>query len=302
MPTGQESAGVRGREPLVRIHADHGRGELFRSYLRGRTAFWAFFAGVAASFLYGAWKRDPLIMAAGPAAVALGVTGIAWFMADRAAAERFYRGFARSVGLGYARTFALLSLTPLLGAGNRRQAEHWMYGTLPGDLPGGVGHFVWERIERESDGERKVRERNRFTLCVADLEPSMALFKGVFLRPRRGFIASHSDWLKDTRTRSLEVESAAFTERYELLITSDQDEVILRRLLSPTLVSWLAKHPLAPGLELKAGALVVFVPDAIEDAGNLTYLVDATRHIASRVLGEVEEERVRHSRTRSPAA
>jgi hypothetical protein len=128
---------------------------------------------------------------------------------------------------------------------------------------------------------------------VADLEPSIALFKGVFLRPRRGFVAAHSDWLKDTRTHELEVESAAFTERYELLIADDQDEVILRRLLSPTLVSWLASHPLTPGLELKAGALVVFVPHAIEDAGNLTYLIDAARHIASRVLGEVEEDRLR---------
>ena len=275
------------------MHADHGQGELFRSYLRSRTTFWALFIGGSAAFLYGAWKRDPLIMAAGPAGVALAVTGIAWFMADRAAAERFYRGFARSVGLGYASRFELLSLTPLLGAGSRRRAEHWMYGQLPGDLPGGVGHFVWERIERDSDGHQKVRERNRFTVCVADLEPSMALFKGVFLRPRRGVIASHSDWLKDTRTRRVEVESTAFTQRYELLIADDQDEVILRRLLSPTLVSWLANHPLAPGVELKAGALVVFVPHAIEDAGNLTYLIDATRHVASRVLSEVEEDRLR---------
>ena len=249
--------------------------------------------GVAATFLFGAWKRDPLIMAAGPAAVVLGVTGVAWFMADRAAARRFYSGFARNVGLGYASPFALLPLTPLLSAGNRQRAEHWMYGQLPGELPGGVGHFVWERIERDSDGDEQLRERNRFTVCVADLEPSMALFKGVFLRPRRGFVASHSDWLKDTRTHELEVESAAFTERYELLIADDQDEVILRRLLSPTLVSWLANHPLTPGLELKAGALVVFVPYAIEDAGNLTYLIDATRHIASRVLDEVEEDRLR---------
>ncbi len=275
------------------MHADAGQGELFRSYLRSRTAFWALFIGVAAAFLYGAWKRDPLIMAAGPAAVAVGVAGIAWFMADRAAAQRFYRGFARSVGLGYASLFALLPLTPLLGAGQRRRAEHWMYGKLPGDLPGGVGHFVWERIERDSDGDQRVRERNRFTLCVADLEPSMALFKGVFVRPRRGFVVSHSDWLKDTPTRRLEVESAAFTERYELLIAEDQDEVILRRLLSPTLVSWLANHPLTPGVELKAGALVVFVPHAIEDAGNLTYLIDATRHIALRVRSEVEEDRLR---------
>jgi hypothetical protein len=284
------------------MHADDGQGELFRSYLRSRTAFWGFFAGVAATFLYGAWKGDPLTMAAGPAGVVLAVTGIAWFMADRAAAHRFYSAFARNVGLLYASRFDLLALTPLLSAGNRRRAEHWMYGRLPGDLQGGVGHFVWERIERDSDGDQRVRERNRFTVCVADLEPSMALFKGVFLRPRRRVIASHSDWLKDTRSRTLEVESAAFTERYELLIADDQDEVILRRLLSPTLVSWLANHPLTPGVELKAGALVVFVPHAIEDAGNLTYLMDATRHLASRVLAEVEEERVRQSRTRSPAA
>jgi hypothetical protein len=275
------------------VHADHGQGELFRSYLRSRTAFWALFAGVSATFLYGAWKRDPLIMAAGPAAVALGVIGVAWFMADRAAAERFYRGFARNVGLGYASAFELLPLTPLLGAGQRQRAEHWMYGQLPGDLQGGVGHFVWERIERDKDGDPQVRERNRFTLCVADLEASMALFKGVFIRPRRGLVASHSDWLKDRPTRRLEVESAAFTERYELLIADDQDEVVLRRFLSPTLVSWLANHPLTPGVEVKAGALVVFVPHAIEDAGNLTYLIDATRHVASRVLREVEEDRLR---------
>jgi hypothetical protein len=275
------------------VHADHGQGELFRSYLRSRTAFWAYFAGIAATFLYGAWKRDPLIMAAGPAAVALGVTGVAWFMADRAAAHRFYSGFARNVGLLYASRYELLPLTPLLGAGNRRRAEHWMYGRLPGDLQGGLGHFVWERVERDSDGDPQVRERNRFTLCVADLEPSMALFKGVFLRPRRGFVASHSDWLRDRRTHEAEVESAAFTERYELRVADDQDAVILRRLLSPTLVSWLANHPLTPGFEVKAGALVVFVPYAVEDAGNLTYLMDAARHIASRVLAEVEEDRLR---------
>jgi hypothetical protein len=275
------------------MHADHGQRELFRSYLRSRTSFWALFVGASAAFLYGAWKRDPLIMAGGPAGVALGVAGMAWFLADRAAAHRFYSGFARSVGLGYASPFSLLPLTPLLGAGQRRRAEHWMYGRLPGDLPGGVGHFVWERIERDSDGDQRVLERNRFTVCVVDLDASMALFKGVFLRPRRRAISTHSDWLEDTRTHGVEVESAAFTERYELLLADDQDEVVLRRLLSPTLVSWLANHPLTPGFEVKAGALVVFVPDAIEDAGNLTYLIDATRHLASRVLGEVEEDRLR---------
>jgi hypothetical protein len=275
------------------MHADDGQGELFRSYLRSRAAFWGLLIGVSAAFLYGAWKSDPLIMAAGPAAVVLGVAGIAWFVADRTAAHRFYSGFARSVGLTYTTPASLQTLTPLLGAGDRRRVEHWMHGRLPGELSGGVGHLVWERIERDSEGDEQVRERNRFTICVADLEPSMVLFKGVFLRPRRDLIAPRADWLKRTRKRAVEVESSAFTQRYELLLADDQDEVALRRLLSPTLVSWLANHPLTPGFELKAGTLVVFVPRPIEDAGNLTYLIDATRHIASRVLGEVEEDRLR---------
>lgn len=168
-----------------------------------------------------------------------------------------------------------------------------MYGRLPGELSGGLGHFVWERHERASDGKVQVRERNRFTVCVVDLEPSIARFKGVFLRPRRGLVSSHSDWLKGRRLESVELESSACTERYELLHATDQDEVVLRRLFSPTLVSWLADHPLTPGFELKAGTLVVFVPDVVEDAGNLTLLIDATRHIAARVLAEVEEDTLR---------
>jgi hypothetical protein len=275
------------------MHADQGQGELFRSYLRSRPAVYALALGVAAAFLYGAWKGDPLIMAAAPAAVVLGVAGIAWFAADRMAAHRFFSGFARSVGLTYTTPAELPPLTPLLGAGDRRRLEHWMHGRLPGGLAGGVGHLVWERVRRDSDGDEEVGERNRFSVCVADLEPSMGLFRGIYLRPRRGLFAPHSDWLRRARAHAVEVESSVFTERYELLLAEDQDEVVLRRLLSPTLVSWLAHHPLTPGLELRAGTLTVFVPWAILDAGNLTFLIDATRHVASRVLAEVEEERAR---------
>lgn len=40
------------------MHADHGQGELFRSYLRSRMAFWSLLLGAAGAFLCGAWKRD----------------------------------------------------------------------------------------------------------------------------------------------------------------------------------------------------------------------------------------------------
>jgi hypothetical protein len=268
------------------VNADSGQGQLFRFYLTSRPAVYAMVA-------FGAWIESAPIMLAGPAAVAVGAAGVAWLVANHAAADRFYSGFATSVGLSHARTAGLLTLTPLLGAGSRRWVEHWMHGRLPGGLTGGVGQLVWERVARDSDGDTTVRERNRFTICVVELEPSLTFFRGVYLHPRRGLFAPHSDWLGRTPVRTVELESSAFGERYELLIGTDQDELLLRRLLSPSLVSWLADHPLAPGFELKAGTLCLFVPRALEDAGNLTYLIDATWHLAARVVAEVEEERAR---------
>ena len=85
------------------------------------------------------------------------------------------------------------------------------------------------------------------------------------------------------------MESLAFSKRYELLVADDQDEIMARQLLSPSLVIWLAEHPLAPGFELRAGMLVVFVDRPLEDEGNLTYLMDATRQIAARVAEETRD-------------
>ena len=83
------------------------------------------------------------------------------------------------------------------------------------------------------------------------------------------------------------------SETISVLLADDQDPLMLRRLLAPTLVSWLAEHPLAPGFELRAGTLCAFVPRALDDAGSLTFLIDAACHLAGRVAEEVEEERER---------
>jgi hypothetical protein len=272
------------------VDADSGQAGLFRAYLGGRLAVWTMALGSSAAFLYGAWKGALPIMAAGPTAVVAAVAVMSWIAADRAAAECFYRGFAQSVGLGYMSRSALLELTPLLGAGTSRHLEHWMQGRLPGGYRGGVGHLVWKKERRDAEG---ADERHRFTVCVVDVEASLPLFNGVYLRPRRGLFPPYSDWLDRPDVEPTELESAAFTERYELLLSDDQDPLMLRRLLSPTLVSWLAEHPLAPGFELRAGTLCVFVPRALDDAGNLTFLMDAACHLAGRVVEEVEEERER---------
>ncbi len=280
-------------------HADHGRSELFKAYMKGRYAAYGLVLGCSAAFIFGAWKGSPLVMAALPAAVALGVAGIAFYAADRGAAQRFWSSYAASLGLTLQARRELLALTPLLGAGDKRWCENWMEGTLPGEpaLAGGLGHFVYEDVEsrRDSDGDlqREVRERRRFTLCVIELEPSLALFKGVYLRPRKGIFDTGKDWLRRSGTDVIELESSAFTQRYELRLASDQDELRARQLLSPSLVSWLAGHPLAPCFELKAGTLVVFLPRVLEDAGKLTFFVDAARHLAIRVMREVTEAAAR---------
>jgi hypothetical protein len=275
------------------VNADSGQGGLFRSYLTSAPAVYAMAFGSAAAFGVGAWQASAAIMLGGPAGIVLAVAAIAWLAADRAAANEFYWGFATSVGLTYARRSSLLALTPLLGAGDRRHVEHWMHGCLPGALGGGVGQLVWERLQRDRDGGTAMSERNRFTVCVVDLDTSLPYFHGVYLHPRRGLIAPYSDWLGRTPVRTVELESSQFVERYELRAASDQDDLLLRRLLAPSVVSWLANHPLAPGFELRAGTLCVFVARPLEDAGNLTFLIDAACHLARRVAGEVAEELAR---------
>jgi hypothetical protein len=274
-------------------HADAGRGALFRAYLGSRMAVYTMAFGGSAGFVFGAWKQSPAIMAAVPAGVVLLVAVISLVSADRAAADRFYSHLAASLGLLCRRRGRLTPFTPLLGAGERSRCEHWMHGRLPGEpaLAGGLGHFVWE--ERRRDGDEVTVQRNRFTVCLADLEASLPLFHGVFLRPKRGLFPPHADWLSRTRKRAIEMESAAFTERYDLFIADDEDEGMARRLLAPSLVSWLAGHPLTPGFELRAGTLVVYVERPLEDAGNLVFLLDAARRIAGRILEEVEEHRLR---------
>ena len=210
----------------------------------------------------------------------------------RAQELEFYWGFAGSVGLTYANRIDLLPLTPLMGAGSRRHVEHWMYGRLPGSFDGGIGQLVWE--EDDGRGSRNsIPDRNRFQICVADLDSSLPFFHGVFLHPRRGLFPPYSEWLGRTPVRTVEVESAQFVERYELRAATDQDDLLLRQLMAPSVVDWLAQHPLVPGFELKAGTLVVFVPRALVDPGNLTFLIDTATHLAQRVSGEVIEQLAR---------
>jgi hypothetical protein len=279
----------------VPVNAHSGRSAYFRKLIRGKAAVYPTVLGCVGAFVFGASRHDALIMLAAPAGVILLVAIVAAWIADRYSTQSFFRAFADAHGLEYVGRSEVTPFTPLLGAGNRRWYQHWMIGNVVREprLSGGLGHFFYERRREQIDSNGNHHsqrvERHHLTVCTIDLEPSMLLFKGIFLRHHRGLLELGTDWLADTPSRAVEVESAAFTERYELRIADEQDELPVRQLLSPTLVSWLAGHPLAPGFELRAGTLVVFVPKLLEDAGSLTYLLDGAHKIASRVVEEVAE-------------
>ena len=54
------------------------------------------------------------------------------------------------------------------------------------------------------------------------------------------------------------------------------------------------------GVLRRAGMLVVYVDRTLNDAGNLTYLLDATRKIAARVLAEVADAAARPAAIAAP--
>jgi hypothetical protein len=275
---------------------------LWRASLQGGGGFWTIVVAGSGAFVYGASQRDLLLMAAGPVLVAFLVAAAALVIAHRRAARRFFFGLARSLNLFYTERTRILPLTPLLGAGDRRCVEHWMQGDLGEGLGGGLGQLVWQEDADDDVSGVIARERHRYTVCVVNLEESMTLFRGgMCLHPRRGIFPGNSDWLEGRANRTVELESSAFTERYELRVWQELDEIVLRRLFAPKLVSWFANHPLAPGMELRGGTLVVFVDRALDDEGNLVFLLDAARHVAEAVRAEVAEESRRLGQA-SPAA
>jgi hypothetical protein len=186
-----------------------------------------------------------------------------------------------------------MPLSPLLAAGDRRRVEHAMQGPLRAEGLDGLGcllaYYTYETRTTDSDGDERW-EPHRFTICVSEVQAAMPRFRGIYLRRRPGLVDRFEhDWLRG-RGDEVSLESTNFNDAYELRAVGDQDRVELRRLFSPTLVSWLAAHPLRPGFEFRVGTLVVFVPGHLEDVGRITWLLDATRHLARKMTLEVAED------------
>ena len=272
----------------ARIDTDSMRAVHLRRMLGSRGAVYTLVLGCVGAVICGAWLREPVVMLVAPLAFAAAVVAVCFVIADRRSEAEFFMSFARARGLTYVPRMELLPLTPLLGAGDRRECRHWMQGPLGEGLPAcGLGHYWYH--ERRGSGESESWTSHDFTVCVVDLEPGIVMYPGVFLTRRRDLVdrLGGGRWLDTGRRRRVELESEALHERCELWVERSQDDIRLLQLFSPSFVAWLADHPLHPCFEYRSGTLVVYLERRLEDAGRLSWMLDATAEITRRVLDEV---------------
>jgi hypothetical protein len=268
----------------------------FRRRMSPRTLLYTTLTGTALGIALAAAGGRALFLAAGIAAP-LALTAIYnWTRAEDEAEREFFNSLAPRLGLEYLVSGSLPPTTPLLSAGDRRGCSQVMEGPLFGALGGPrctLAHYRFE-VTHSGDEGRGHSMAHPFTVCGMELAEALPVFHGVYLRRRPniripGFL--WDDWLARAHADEVDLESTDFEELYELRVARDQDRLVLHQLFSPSFIVWLTEHPLHPGLECKAGMLVVFIPEHEGDADRLTLFHEAAREIARRVTSAVEAAR-----------
>jgi hypothetical protein len=261
-----------------------GRWKNFRRRLGGSLASYGSVVALALGVGIAAETRDLLSGMTAALCVLLLLMLVIWRNASAEAEEEFFTKLAPRLGLRYAVSGALDGVTPLLGAGGTRKFEHYMEGPLFGARGGpicGMAHYSFSTV----DSHGNEGQRCPFTVCGMEIPAALPLFHGVYLRPRHRLL---HDWLdRAPRPMEVELESTDFTERYELRAAFDQDRLVLRDLFSPSLVAWLAEHPLRPGFECKGGDMVAYLPGHELDADHFVLLQDFARKVAQRIADVV---------------
>jgi hypothetical protein len=272
-------------------HANAGRGEWFRATLRRPAAVSAIVLGASGALVLGSALGGAAAALAAPVVVVALVLAWAWAGADARAERAFWHSVADALGYQpFLDVAAMSRTTPLLHAGDRRRYSHALAGPLGGSgLPARLAHYRYDvrHENRKGDG---VWTKYRFTVCLVEIEPGMRLFRGIYLRARRGVAGRvNHDWLRSRRLEAVELESSDFNASYELLVAPEQDAGRLRELFDPKTIVWLAEHPLRPHFEFRAGYLVVYVPGYLEDLGRVVWLLEAAERLAGRFVAEADE-------------
>jgi hypothetical protein len=250
------------------------RGRHFRQLL-GKPSTWiatlvfAIAAGIAAaSFLSATIGAIAFV-----AALLLSLL-IVFAIADRRSEADFFAVYAGQRGMTLSGRGPLPAATPLLRKGDDRYAEHAFAGPLGEGIDGVLALYTYEEESTDSEGNRETNYY-RYTVALAGVPECAAHVPELYCRRKSGL-------------RSL--ESEALAERYEIFAGSEQDQVWLRRLFSPTFVVWLGEEaPKKFAFELVGGTLCCFVNGHKKSADELDLIRAASATVAQRLREEASE-------------
>jgi hypothetical protein len=219
--------------------------------------------GAVLGGLAGGFVTHNLPAAVACALVGAGAVGIlAWQAMGRLAQEQEYANWVAQRGWQPARNLPAALVTSLLRAGDTRRLEDGFEGEIEGRTAG-IGHFIWETVERSVDEYGNVHEtRMPHTDTVLETLTGLQSMTRLTLTPRHHGQGRLTDGLASALTtdRSVELESAEFCDAYRLFVADEDSELVVRRVFTPALIVQLVDLAGARlTIEFETGALVCSV-------------------------------------------
>jgi hypothetical protein len=265
------------------------RGRHFRELL-GKPSTWvATMVFVIAAGIAGASFLSATIGAIAFVAALILSLLIVFAIADQRSEADFFAVYASQRGMSLSGRGPLPPATPLLRKGDDRYAEHAFAGPLAEGVDGVLALYTYEDETTDSEGNRQTNYY-RYTVGLVAVPECAALVPELYCRRKSGLRSLEK--LEDAfrSTERVTLESEALAERYEIFAGSEQDQVWLRRLFSPTFVVWLGEEaPKKFAFELVGGTLCCFVNGHEKSAAELDVIRAATATVAGRLREESQQ-------------
>ncbi len=214
---------------------------------------------------------------------------IVFAIADSRAEAAFFATYAGQHGLELGGRGPLPETTPLLRKGDDRYAERTLSGPLAEGLEGILALYTYEDESTDADGSRQTNYYH-YTVGLIPVPECVPHVPELYCRRKSGLrsLEKVEDVFRSTERVTL--ESEALAKRYEIFAGSEQDQVWLRRLFSPTFVVWLGEEaPKKFAFELVDGTLCCFVGGHKKSAEELDLVRAASVAVARRLLEESAE-------------
>ncbi|HEY2477428.1 MAG TPA: hypothetical protein VGI17_01735 [Solirubrobacterales bacterium] len=260
------------------------RGHHFKRLLGKQLTWWLIGVPAAAIGVIVAGSVSVVVgLVVALAVVAIGI-GVVFAIADSKAADDFFDVYAENHGLELGDKSKLPSATPLLRKGDDRYANRTLAGEIAPGCDGLLALFTYEEQTTDSNGNRQTNY-HRYTLGMSEVPDCIEHVPELYCQRRAGLrsLEKFEDVFRRSKRR-VTLESEALGDRYEIFVAKDQDDVWLRRLLSPSFIVWLTESaPDKFAFELVGGTLVAYVPKHREDAADLDSIAAATGAVAKRL-------------------